>query len=160
MGRIKSFPVFILESEGSVSYFSDDFSKGTGIKVSQDWNIPGDDLEIQDELIKLNKINSDESWTISPINKMWRKFAPLNPQIENWVIAGKGPLGEAKQKWDIMFGMVSKYNEDDIRSFLTRKGYDVKKSDRERMEKIEDKTGIIIQWVPSLKTLKYIEDSL
>jgi hypothetical protein len=160
MGRIKSFPVFILESAGSVSYFSDDFSKETGIKVSQDWNIPGDDEEIQDELIKLNKINSDESWTIDPIRKMWRKFSSLNPQIENWIIAGKGPLVEAKQKWDIMFGMVSKYNEDDIQSFLTRKGYDVKKSDRERMEKIEDKTGVIIQWVPSLKTLKYIEDNL
>lgn len=160
MRRIKSFPVFILESDESVSYHSDDFSRETGINVSQNWNIPGDDQEVQDELIHLNRINADESWTINPINKMWRKFVSLNPQIENWIIAGKGPLGEARQKWDIMFGMVSKYNEDDIRSFLTRKGYDVKDSDRERIEEIEDKTGITIQWVPSLKTLKYIEDNL
>ena len=160
MKRVKSFSDFVLESDMSIGYFSRDFSRVTGIDVSQAWNIPGNDQGIQDELVRLNKINSDASWTIDPIRKMWRKFSSINPQIENWITAGKNSLEEAKQKWDIMFGMVSKYNEDDIRSFLTRKGYDVTENDRKRAEKIEDKTGIIMQWVPSLKTLKYIEDNL
>jgi len=162
MKRIKSFPVFIIESDSDdfVSYPSKDFSNKTGIKISQDWNIPGDDLEIQNDLIRLNKINHGESWTIKPIQNFWGKFVSINPQIENWIIAGKGPLDEAKQKWDIMFGMLSKYNEDDIRSFLFRKGSDVSPADRRRIKNIEKTVGCLICWVPSEKTLRYIEDNL
>lgn len=156
----KSFVVFREESEDWVDYPAQRFFNQTGVKLSQDWNIPGDDLKLQRELVLLNGINSDESWTIQPIQKFWRKFVSLNPQIENWIIAGKGPLEEARQKWDIMFGMISKYNEDDIRSFLSRRGYDVSPEDRRRIENIEKTVGCLICWVPSLKTLKYIEDNL
>ena len=101
----KSFVVFREESEDWVDYPAQRFFNQTGVKLSQDWNIPGDDLKLQRELVLLNGINSDESWTIQPIQKFWRKFVPLNPQIENWIIAGKGPLEEARQKmgyhvWD------------------------------------------------------------
>ena len=136
------------------------FSDKTGIRVSNDWNIPGDDLKIQRELVYLNKISLEESWTIHPIRNFWLKFVSLNPQIENWIIDKEGPLGEVRQKWDIMFGMVSKYNEDDIRSFLTRKGRGVSAEDIKRKENIEKTVGYPISWVPSLKTLKYIEDNL
>ena len=156
----KSFAVFREKSEDWVNYPSQIFSDKTGVKLSQDWNIPGDDLKLQRELVLLNGINSDESWTIQPIQKFWRKFVPLNPQIENWIIDGKEPLVEAKQKWDIMFGMISKYNEDDIRSFLSRKGYDVSPADRRRIKNIEKTVGWRIGWVPSKKTLRYIEDNL
>jgi hypothetical protein len=156
----KSFVVFREESEDWVDYPSQSFSDKTGVKLSQDWNIPGDDLKIQRELVRLNKINSDESWTIQPIQNFWRNFVSLNPQIENWIIDGKGHLEEARQKWEIMFGMVSKYNEDDIRSFLSRKGSDVSPADRRRIKNIEKTVGCLMCWVPSKKTLRYIEDSL
>ena len=156
----KRFVVFREESEDWVDYPSQRFSNKTGVKLSQDWNIPGDDLKLQRELVSLNKINSDESWTIQPIQNFWRDFVSLNPQIENWIIDGKGPLKEAKQKWDIMFGMVSKYNEYDIRSFLFRKGYDVSPEDRRRIKNIEKTVGWLMGWVPSKKTLRYIEESL
>jgi len=163
MRRIKIFSDFLIESNNSkvpIDYPARYFSRATGIKVYQDWSIPGDDQEVQDELVELNKINSNESWVIQPIRNLWRKFVALNPQIEKWIVPGKGPLDEATQKWEIMFGMVSKYNEDDIRSFLTRKGYDATPGEKERVKAIEKKTKNIIRWVPSLKTLKYIEDSL
>ena len=156
----KSFVAFREESEDWVDYPAQRFSNQTGIKLSQDWNIPGDDLKLQRELILLNGINLNESWTIQPIQKFWRKFASLNPQIENWIIPGKGPLGEARQKWDIMFGMISKYNEDDIRSFLSRRGYDQTPDEKERVKTIENSVGCLVCWVPSVKTLKYIEDNL
>ena len=156
----KSFVIFRDESEDWVDYPSQRFEDKTGIKISQDWNIPGDDLKLQRELVRLNKINRDESWTIQPIQNFWRKFVSLNPQIESWIINGKGPLEETRQKWEIMFGMISKYNEDDIRSFLFRKGYDVSPVDRRRIKNIEKTVGYLVCWVVSQKTLKYIEDNI
>ena len=160
--RIKNFSKFLFEYEDSnrVSYPSKFFSDNTGIKVYQDWKIPGDDIDIQETLISLNQIGSgDDVSLVYPIEDLWKEFVELNPQISSWVLP-VSRMNEALQKWDIMFGMVSKYNEEDIRSFLTRKGYNLSPEERERIDETEEKTGVLITWIPSLKTIKYIEDNL
>ena len=160
--KIKNFNNFLFEYENpnQVSYPAKFFSDNTGIRVYQDWKIPGYDMDIQKELISLNQIGrNDDISLIYPIEDLWKKFVELNPQIFSW-ITPSSRMDEALQKWDIMFGMVSKYNEDDIRSFLTRKGYNVSPEERERIDDIEEKTGVLVTWIPSLKTIKYIEDNL
>jgi hypothetical protein len=160
MKRIKTFSSFLYERLERADYPSRNFSERTGIKVYRDWNLPGDDDYLQSEMIRLNTINLGNSSVIPEINSYWKEFVDLEPQIQSWVIAGKGPLGEAKQRWDIMFGMISKFNESDIRSFLTRKGRDVSEEDRNRMDEIEKKFKISISWVPSSETLDFIESQM
>ena len=160
--RVKNFSNFLFEYENpnQVSYPSRFFSDITGIRVYQDWEIPGSDMDIQKELISLNRVGrNDDISLIYPIEEMWKKFVELNPQIFSWIVPSS-KINEAVQKWDIMFGMVSKYNENDIRSFLTRKGTNVSPKERERIDEIEEKTGVLITWIPSLKTMEYIEDNL
>ena len=162
--NIKDFNFFVFEDyyhpKNRVSYPALKFSNATGIKVYQDWKIPGYDIDVQRKLISVNDIGrNDDVSLIYPIEKLWKEFVDLNPEIRSWVSPGSR-VHEAVQKWDIMFGMVSRYNEDDIKSFLVRKGYDVKPEERKRIEEIEKKTGVLVTWVPSIKTIKYIEDNI
>jgi hypothetical protein len=148
-----------------IEYPAEEFSNSTGIRVHQNWNIPGDDLEIQNILKSMDAgafhkdpMIPDEE-LIQETEDLWKIFVVKNPFISSWVERGS-PMQETKQKWDIMFGMVSRYNEDDIRSFLKRRGMNVSPEDERRVEMIENKTGKGLEWVPSLKTLDFIEKNL
>lgn len=164
LGSIKKLFGSEFESEG-IRYQAKEFSDSTGIKVYQDWNIPGDDLEVQNELKSIDsgvfykKPMVEDEDLIRETEALWKKFVARNPFLTSWVERGS-PMQETKQKWDIMFGMVSKFNEDDIRSFLKRGGMDVSPEDRRRMKEIAKKTGKDLEWIPSLKTLDFIEKNL
>lgn len=164
LGNIKK--LFGGESHfNEIEYPAEEFSNLTGIKVHQNWNIPGDDLEIQNALKSMNsgvfyrKPMVEDKDLIRETEELWKKFVSKNPVISSWVERGS-PMQETKQKWDIMFGMVSRYNEDDIRSFLKRGGLDVSPEDRRKMEEIGKKTGKDLEWIPSPRTLDFIEKNL
>jgi hypothetical protein len=138
-----------------------DFSKKTGIVVYTDWELPfpwNNNAHLHEFL--RNNNNEEHKDLVRNVENVWKYFLDKYPQIESWIPGGLTGNKLARAKWDIMFGMASKFNEDDIKSYLYRKGGDASANDKKRVSNIESKTGAWIGWVPSDKTLHKIETLL
>jgi len=135
-----------------------EFSKKTGVNVYTDWDLPFP-WNNNADLHQFLRNNNDETHKdlVRNVENVWVHFIKKYPQIESWLPSGLTGNQLARAKWDIMFGMASKFNEDDIKSYLHTKGWQVPESDKKRIKQIENKTGVIMPWVPSEKTLAKIE---
>ena len=146
---MKSFNEFILENN---SYPSKTFSDNFGIELYREWKMPRNRESLNERMPSLNpnKRKPDEQFHI-----LWRDFVLLNPQIEKWVEENEN---EDLQKWNIMFGMVSMFNEDDILSYLKIKGFNQTEEFKNRLENVKHALDIYaLGWIPSEKTLQKIE---
>jgi len=157
--HVHSYSEFVNEARESEPHFhfpSKKFSLKTGINVFTEWKLPRDRESLNKKMSKLFPDNEDN---IETVEKLWRDTVLINPEIEKW-ITDKGKETPIVQKWDILFGMISMFNEDDIRSWQVSTGIDKPRSWSKRIDKIEKESGGEICWVPSDKTLAYIESEL
>ena len=132
------------------------FAHETGIDVHGEWKLPRDRKSLNSWLPKhfpsLSKNRED-------IELLWRDCERLNPVIKAWVSSSNRDP-EITQKWDIIFGMVSGYNEDDIKSWLLKTGTQYPDSWHRKMRKLEKLAGARIGWIPSEKTIDKIKQAL
>lgn len=126
-------------------------SKKIGLDIHVDWLMPFDwdfkDVELL--LLCSNQII---------IDKLFDLVTDINPKLKE-IETNKEYFGFVYQKLGILYGATSKFNYDDINSFMQGNVYHVKQNDInwvKRVENLENKFGDI-QYVISNETLDKIE---
>jgi len=92
-------------------------------------------------------------------DKWWVSFVMLNPFIVNWITASdyKGSLNQIRH---IIMGMVSMFNEDDIREFITLGGSCYRDPIYHKLShEVQNLIDLNMAWVASTKTLNFIKDN-
>lgn len=147
-------------SNQNVSFPSEEFSNATGIKVYNDWNIPGDRIALNHMIRELNPnkqvVYPTKKQRINHLENLWRAFAERNPEVKDLPRSEN----ELLDKWNIMYGMVSKFNFDDIAQFIYEPGTAKDSKFDERKKNIVSILGVRMNWVPSDKTLDYVESEM
>jgi hypothetical protein len=139
----------MLEKE-DIFYPSEKFSIDNRINVSKRWKLPEGYNESKLQYICLNLEDPNNV-------KEYQKIAPLifklNPELRTINVR------ENNQYWDILMGVASRFNFDDIKFFIEDWDPFSKESDliRKRSRDIEAKYNVDIQWIPSPKTADTIE---
>ena len=127
-------------------------SEDIGIEIYTDWKLPYDRVEMNKDICYSRK---------SPNNyeKLWNEFVMLNPCIVNWVTASSYE-GSMYQKKNIIMGMISMFNEDDIREYLVCTGCGRSEEYEDLRLEVECMIKLCMAWVPSIKTLNFIKEEL
>ena len=119
--------------------------------ISGNWNFPyGGDYALNEIMVGI--VYSDS--TDEDFKKLFMEYYKLNPEMANYNISS------FRDAYEILLGMTSGYSFDDINSFLTRKGMQIKPDERDRSDKIERTIGRRFSYVPSVKTIEKIEKQL
>jgi len=127
-------------------------SEAVGVEIYTDWKLPYD-------RVKMNKDVCYNSKSAKAYEKLWDEFVMLNPCIINWVTASDYE-SSLKQKITIMMGMISMFNEDDIRDYLVCTGWGRSEEYEDLRLEIECMMRLCMAWVPSTKTLNFLKEEL
>ena len=139
----------------TTNYPSKKFSDFFSIPVYKEWEVPGARTALNRMMPNLSPYKRRNE---KKVESLWAQFVDLNPEIKTWLEDKNNLEDEYTQKWNIMFGMVSMFNEDDIRSYLRGTGLHLTHEFRARIKEVSDKLNIFaLGWVPSEKTLSTIE---
>ena len=121
-----------------------------GLEIHKEWNEPdGIDWENTQALLKLSERYEGDAI----IEDLWDRSKKTNPEIAN---LGKN----TDDKFNILFGMASQFNLDDIKEFLILPYYKRDERYKNRLNKIERAAGYQSGWIPSEKTLHKMESWL
>jgi hypothetical protein len=121
----------------------------------QDWVMPlGETKPNMQLLLKCIWEREDSELCI---NALYSIMVSLNPEIKAIVFPDNKK--QSPFKFDVMFGMVSSFNFDDIQFYITYGGFCYSPMEtRERTVAIERKLGFGLQWVLSKETLNKLEE--
>lgn len=152
--RDRNNPKMLLESNYN-GFPSKGISDAIGLKLYTEWALPMDIVILNEMICGGRRTLSDEYIA----DKWWVDFVMFNPFIVNWVT--KHDYYESlKQKRHIIMGMVSMFNEDDIREFITLGGDCYRDPDYHRLSnEVQDLINLNMAWVASTKTLNFIKDN-
>lgn len=85
--------------------------------------------------------------------KNFDELVKLNPELKKLEV-DRANIGKVN---DAIFGITSQFNVDDINDFLKRDFFYGETKETKLKDEIEKRTGIDIQWRPSISTLKKIQ---
>lgn len=135
-----------------------ELSKSINLKVYQEYNLPykwdSDDLEY------ITIVCRKEEKLIS---ELFDLLLDLNPGIDNLYNTSTSTKGNTYYKYDILLGMGSLFNLDDIMEFINGGVGIVKRQDSEytaKLQFIESEIQNYVQYVPSYKTLNIVFNHL
>jgi len=99
--------------------------------------------------------NNNQDMSKKLANNLYEKYMEINPDMRD--IEANDEL----VKTDILMGMTSMFNKDDIIDYLTiGGGMSRSYEEKARVTKIERKLKMYIQYIPSIKTIEKIEKQL
>lgn len=131
-------------------------SDAIGLKIFTDWKLPNGS-----DRVELNKslCYSKNGLGQKRIKTLFNEFEKLNPCISEWITETNDRNIEY-QKLHVILGLVSMFNEDDIKDFITIGGACDRDRDYHELKfEVELKINLFMAWVPSVKTLNYIKDN-
>lgn len=85
--------------------------------------------------------------------KNFDKLVKLNPELKKLEV----DRTDIEKVNDVIFGITSRFNVDDINGFLKREEFYSETKESKLHNEMEERTGVDIQWHPCLSTLKKIE---
>lgn len=130
-------------------------SDAIGLKLYTDWIMPKDRVELNKAICGARRVLSDEE----VVERWWIDFVMLNPEIVNWITA-TDYRHSLNQKRHIIMGMVSMFNEDDIREFITIGGGCDRSFDYHKLsDEVQDFIDLNMAWVASYNTLNFIKNN-
>lgn len=131
-------------------------SDAIGINIFTDWKLPNgtDRVELNKSLCYTrNGLRYDR------VMALFTELEELNPCISGWITKTDTKEIE-RQKFDIVLGVVSMFNENDIKDFITIGGSCDRDKDYHDLKfEVELKINLFMAWVPSVKTLNYIKEN-
>lgn len=131
-------------------------SDAIGLKIFTDWKLPNgsDRVELNNSLC-----NTRNGLRYDRMMALFNELEKLNPCISGWITETETKAIEY-QKYHIVLGLISMFNEDDIKDFITIGGSCDRDKDYHDLKfEVELKINLFMAWVPSVKTLNYIKDN-
>lgn len=132
---------------------SRDLSNWIGLKVYQEYKLPynwsSDDLE----LLSLTFFKD-----FNLINELYDIISKLNPAIKDFYVDNNN-----RYKYDVLLGMGSEFNLEDISEFINGGAGYIKRMDSNysiKLSLIENEVGNYIQYVPSYSTIDIVYNHL